>query len=105
MEKIPNLNEYKQERLKTLKSSIENSIKLFLEVNGLSNVEIVWDQNCDLFTFSFSLIESDTGEKLLSGDNLHVDLARYLAKEEIGELENYTLNPYTKAGYISYIKT
>lgn len=103
-ENITNLDSYKTEKFKEISKAIEDKVSIFLDVNGITGAKIVWDQTSNIFDLSFSLCERDSNEVLLTGHNLHVDLVKYLSREEIPELAEYILNPYTKAGYISFIK-
>lgn len=103
-EKISHLDIYKKETFESLTKAIEDKVSFFLDVNGISNVRVIWDTESDLFTLSFSLYETDTNEALFGGGTLQADLVRYLQNETIPELAGYTINPYLQRGYIGFIK-
>jgi len=104
MEKPTDINEYRRERIKLIQRTITEKVSLFLEVNGISNAEILWDDKSNIFNLSFSLLESDTKESLLTHGDLHTDLLRFLQRETIEGLDAYIINPYVKTGFISFIK-
>ena len=104
MEEIPNLVEYRKERLAIIMRALSYEVELFLQLNGMNNVDIVWDEENDLQEVFFRLEEPDTHENLLTGERLHQDLIRYLAEKDLPELTGYTRNIHAIPNVISFIK-
>lgn len=84
--------------------ALSYEVELFLQLEGMNNIDIIWDEENDLQEVFFRLEEPDTHESLLTGERLHQSLIRYLEEKDLPELTGYIRNIHSVTNVISFIK-
>ena len=104
MEKPTDLNRYREEKIALAKQAAEAAILRFLERNLIFNARIEWDESSNYSKLRCRLVEADTNEALLTGNQFHRDIIGALESNSDPRLEGYEFNPYGDEHYLTFDK-